>query len=274
MSRWAAVTVPLALVLGFGCTLLTPYPGGEDPAAVLGGGGGFDQGEEQQPLVDPAEDPSIGVTRNLTTVIAHPGSAFPIDLNFDAPGMNVVGGGISFDGSEEVQWTFIEGLDGEPTGNILFGFVVDQGICGEVPNLCHEIKTQQFAVARNDMGDVDGDGEADGEFVVSRPVEVTVVLQCSTCESPSCEELLPEGECQSCGQPEICSSYFERCLDPATNPDVTNEDVLFFEGIFGSNGALWTTPAGCAAGEQACQGAEADAGPDGMECRLGGGEGG
>ena len=74
------------------------------------------------------------------------------------------------------------------------GFVVDEQICGQVPNLCHEIKTEQFAVARNTVGDVDGDGVPDGEFVVSRPVEVTVVLQCSTCESPSCQELLPELE--------------------------------------------------------------------------------
>ena len=121
MSGWAHVTVPLALALGLGCSLLTPYPGGEDPAAVLGSGspnGAFDAGQEQEPLVDPAEDPSIGVTRNVTKVIAHPGSAFPIDLDFDAPGMNVVGGGISFPGSDEVQWTFIEGLEGQETGNI------------------------------------------------------------------------------------------------------------------------------------------------------------
>ncbi|MEM7152460.1 MAG: hypothetical protein AAF799_06425 [Myxococcota bacterium] len=268
MSRLAPVTIPLALCLGFGCTLLTPYPGGEDPAEVLAGsGGGFEGGEGQEPLVDPAEDPSIGVIRNLTKVVAHPGSAFPIDLEFDAPGMNVVGGGISFPGSDEVQWTFIEGLDGETTGNIRFGFVVDQDICGQVPNLCHEIKTQQFAVARNTVGDVDGDGQTDGDFVVSRPVEVTVVLQCSTCESPSCSELLPEDECQSCAQPPVCDDYFARCLDPTTNPDVTDADVAFFEGIFGPSGALWTTPAGCVAGEQACEGAEAD----GTECRLGGG---
>lgn len=276
MTRWAHVMAPSALLLGLvgglGCTLLEPYPGGKDPAAVLagsgGGGGTFDQGEGQEPLVDPAEDGSIGVTRNLTKVVAHPGSAFPIDLDFDAPGMNVVGGGISFPGSDEVQWTFIQGLEGDVTGNIRFGFVVDEAICGQVPSLCHEIKTQQFAVARNTMGDVDGDGKDDGDFVVSRPVEVTVVLQCSTCESPSCQELLPEGECQACSQPEVCQAYFDRCLDPATNPDVTAEDAAFFDGIFGPNGALWTAPSGCVSGEQACLAAEAD----GTECQLGGGD--
>ncbi len=274
MSHWAHVTVPLALALGLGCTLLDPYPGGKDPASVIAGSGGggstFDRGDGQEPLVDPAEDASIGVTRNLTKVVAHPGSAFPIDLDFDAPGMNVVGGGISFGDSDEVQWTFIGDLEGEVTGNIRFGFVVDEAICGQVPSLCHEITTQQFAVARNTKGDVDGDGEDDGEFVVSRPVEVKVVLQCSTCEAPSCQELLPADECQSCGQPEVCQDYFDRCLDPATNPDVSAEDAAFFDAIFGLNGALWTTPSGCVAGEQACTGAEAD----GTECTLGGGAGG
>jgi len=273
MFRPGSIGVPLALALGLGCSLLTPYPGGEDPNAVLGGGGSggtLEGGDQQEPLVDPAVDPSIGVTRNITTVVAHPGSAFPIDLDFDAPGMNVVGGGIRFDGSDEVQWTFIQGLEDEITGNISFGYVVDQEICAQVPNLCHEIQTEQFAVARNTMGDVDGDGVDDGEFVVSRPVEVTVVLMCATCESPSCSDLLPEGECQSCGQPDVCGDYFDRCLDPATNPNVTIEDAAFFEGIFGPNGALWTTPSGCVSGEQACKGAE----EEGMECRLGGGEGG
>ncbi len=273
-SSLAHVSVPLALALGLvGCTLLEPYPGGKEPGAVLAGSGRgdgpFDRGEGQEPLVDPAEDPTIGVTRNITKVVAHPGSAFPIDIDFDAPGMNVVGGGISFNGSDEVQWTFIQGLDGNATGNIKFGYVVDEAICSQVPSLCHEIQTEQFAVARNTKGDVDGDGEDDGEFVVSRPVEVTVVLQCSTCESPSCQELLPEAECQSCAQPPVCQAYFDRCLDPASNPDVSSEDVAFFEGIFGPEGALWTTPSGCVAGEQACEGAEAE----GEECNLGGGEG-
>nr|MCH9683330.1 hypothetical protein [Deltaproteobacteria bacterium] len=277
MSRWAPATIPIALMWGVGCTLLNPYPGGEDPAAVLASGSGesrFDRGDEQEPLVDPAVDPSISVTRNVVKVTAFPGSAFPINLDFDAPNMNVVGGGISFPSDEEVQWTFLEGLEGEATGTVSFGYVVDESICEGVANLCHEIKSKQFAVARNTVGDIDGDGVEDGEFVVSRPVEVTVILKCSTCESPSCQELLPEGECQSCAQPPVCDAYFDRCLDPLTNPDVTLEDVAFFEAIFGFEGALWTTPSACAAGEAACDDAEADAGPDGTECRLGGGDGG
>ena len=88
MSRWAHVSVPLALATAWGCSLLAPYPGGEDPAIVLANGSGdgtFEGGVGQEPLVDPALDDSIGVTRNLTKVTAHPGSAFPIDLDFDAP---------------------------------------------------------------------------------------------------------------------------------------------------------------------------------------------
>jgi hypothetical protein len=265
--------VPLALALGMGCALLEAYPGGGDPAqALIDSSSTFDGGEGQEPLVDPATDSSISVTRNVTQVVAHPGSAFPIDIDFDAPGMNVVGGGIQFPGSNEVQWTFIQGLEGSTTGSIRFGFVVDESVCDEIPKLCHEIATKQFAVARNVTGDVDGDGQMDGEFVVSEAVEVSVILQCSTCESPSCAELLPEGDCSQCAQPLECRDYFEQCLDPINNPDVTDDDVQFFDVIFGTKGALWTTAAGCAAGKNACDEALGEVTPMGeSECSLGGG---
>ena len=266
---WATVAVGIAVPLG--CTLLDPYPGGNNPGEVLAGSvgeGTFDTGELQEPLVDPAIDESINVTRNLESVLAHPGDAFPIDLSFDAQNMNVVGGGIQFPGSNEVQWTFIEGLRGQTLGDIRFGLVVDNDICGEVPNLCHELKTQQFAVAENVVGDVDGDGEDDGQFVVSPPVEVTVVLVCATCESPSCLELLPPGECQQCAQAAECNDYFDLCLDPTVYPDVTDEDVTLFNSIFGPGGVLWSTQDGCALGSNLCEGALSDID---NQCRLGGG---
>ena len=267
---WATVAIAVAVPLG--CTLLDPYPGGNIPGKLLNDSvndNTFDQGSVQEPLVDPAIDDSIRVTRNLTEVLAHPGDAFPIDLRFDAENMNVVGGGIQFPGSNEVQWTFIEGLKGESIGDIRFGFVVEKDICKDVPNLCHELKTKQFAVAENPGGgDVDGDGKDDGSFVVSPPVEVTVVLICATCESPSCLELLPPGECQQCAQSPECGEYFDTCLDPELYPDVTDEDVDLFNGIFGSSGVLWSTRDGCALGENLCGGALADLED---QCRLGGG---
>lgn len=262
----------LALAIPLGCTLLEAYPGGEDPAKILSGSvgeGTFDEGDLQEPLVDPAIDPSISVTRNLTQVLAHPGDAFPIDLSFDARQMNVVGGGIQFPGSNEVQWTFIEGLKGQSLGDIRFGFVVEKEICADIPNLCHELKTKQFAVAENVGGaDVDGDGTKDGSFVVSKPVDVTIILVCATCESPSCRELLADGECQQCGQASECTEYFDTCLDPTIYPEVTNEDVALFNGIFGAEGVLWSTRDGCALGEDLCGGALMDTDD---ECRLGGG---
>ena len=273
MLRRSWVTVAIAIAVPLGCTLLEPYPGGGDPAEILSGSvgsGTFDEGELQEPLVDPAIDDSITVIRTESSVLAHPGDAFPIELKFDATRMNVVGGGIQFPGSNEVQWTFLQGLKGETMGDIKFGFVVENDVCGEVPNLCHELKTKQFAVGENvGGGDVDGDGEPDGMFVVSKPVEVTVVLVCATCESPSCRDLLPPGECQQCTQAPECEDYFAQCLDPEMNPDVTDEDVALFEGIFGPSGVLWSTVDGCALGDSLCD----DALNDPTEvCRLGGGE--
>ena len=276
MSRLTGVTVAAAVGLGVGCSLLTPYPGGEDPAEVLSGSvgdGTFDVGELQEPLVDPAIDDTIGIITNQTLVIAIPGEAFPVDLEFSAENRNVVGGGIQFPGSDEVQWTFIPQLDGEERGNIRFGFVVDSAICQDIPNLCHELVTKQFAVARNTLGDVDGDGEEDGDFVVSPPEEVTVVLVCSTCESPSCQDVLPEGDCQQCTQPSDCVAYEESCLDVEMFPDdVSQEDVDAFRAIFGPDGALWTTLDGCALGTGLCSQALDEFNTE-MSCRLGGGEG-
>lgn len=278
MDRASAVTVPLALLLGIGCALLESYPGGEDPGKALADA--FDPkksimgGDPQEPLVDPAIDDTITVIANIRRVLAFPGEAFLIDLEFSAENSNVVGGGIQFPGSNEVQWTFIQGLEGMDRGAIQFAYVVDTNVCTEVPNLCHLLATNQFAVARNVTGDVDGDGVEDGDFVVSKPADVDVILQCATCESPSCQDVLEAGECSQCGQPAECRQYFEACLDPEVIPGVTQEDVDFFNSVFGPNGALWTSPNGCAAGEALCNGAYDDYVASGMTtCRLGGGGG-
>jgi hypothetical protein len=265
--------VPLALGLGLGCALLEAYPGGEDPGKVLTestGDGSFDRGDNQEPLVDPATDTTISATSEFDQTLAFPGEAFIIDLNFTAQNANVVGGGIRFPGSNEVQWTFIEGLEGETGGEIRFGYVVAADVCSKVPNLCHLLQTEQFAVARNVLGDVDGDGVEDGEFVVSPPAAVDVILNCASCESPSCQELLAVGECQTCNQKAQCQEYFDTCLDPEMFPEVSDDDVDAFNLIFGPNGALWTSRDGCVAGELACENAVAEFMSLG-ECRLGGG---
>ena len=259
MDRGVILSVVIGATAAWGCTLLTPYPGGGSPAGAIsgsrpGGESPFDVGEERTPLVDPATDDSLSVSSNNDPAVAIPGSAFLIDLNFVAPEGNVVGGGIKFPGSDEIQWTFIEGLEGS-TGMdpITFGYVTEVEICEDLPNLCHELVTEQFAVARNVAadGDVDGDGNSDGEFVVSPPVEVRVVLQCATCESQSCLDVLPAGTCQTCAQPEVCQEYYERCLAPG-QPNADSDEAKLFENFLGTNGVLWSTRDGCAQGEVLC----------------------
>ena len=266
----------LACCLSLGCQLLTPYPGGGDPAKAIGQkrpdrGPGIDGGVEQDPLVDPAEDASITVvSRAEEPVLAVPGTAFLIDLDFIAPERNVIGGGIRFPGSDEVQWTFISALeDDHGTVPIQFGYVVAQDVCDGVPNLCHEIETEQFAVARNVAPgqDVDGDGRPDGEFVVSKPANVTVVLLCATCDSKSCQQVLPKGKCQQCGQPQVCRDYYDRCLAEGM-PNAGTKEADLFETFFGTNGVLWTVATGCAAGERACDDAQKDAEVEPDVCEL------
>jgi hypothetical protein len=269
-SRFGSWVVPCFVGA---CQLLTPYPGGGDPAQALGdqGSGSGIEGDRQDPLVDPAIDSNVVVSSNADEpVLAIPGTAFLVDLNFTAPERNVVGGGIRFPGSDEVQWTFINALvDDNGSMPIQFGYVVAQDVCEDVPNLCHEIVTEQFAVARNTApgGDVDGDGSPDGEFVVSRPEPVTVVLMCATCDSKSCQDVLPKGKCQQCVQPQVCRDYYDRCLaEGQPNADTTEADL--FETFFGTNGVLWTVEAGCAAGQQACEDAQENAASEPDVCEL------
>ncbi len=234
--------------LGFGCSLLTPYPGGEDPVlAFLPSNAPGIPGAEG-PLVDPPIDPSVTAESLIDQVVARPGAAFPIHLDFVASNENVVGGGIRFPGSDEVQWTFVEGVNGEPTGEIRFGYVLADEACDDVGNLCHEINTEQFAVT-----------QVGGEFQISEPVDVVVVLQCGTCESASCVDALPDG-CMSCGQPDVCVALYEACFAPGQPGE---DQVQSFNAFLGSDGALWSSDSACAQGEALCQGLL-----DGGSCAL------
>lgn len=272
MQRGFVVYVLGGLAAGVGCGLLTPYPGDGDPAEILAGqdggtnGSPFNTGDPQEPLLDPATDSSVSILSNEDVIIANPGEAFTVDLEFQADNNNVVGGGIQFPGSDEIQWTFIDGLEGESRGRIQFGYVVDANICDQVPPLCHKIETKQFAVARNVTGDVDGDGTQDGDFVVSPAEDVTVVLRCSSCDSPSCREIDElAGECQFCNQPPACQEVFDLCFEEG-RPKFDTDEAEDFERFFGPDGLAWRSGTVCipdedgnTAAEQLCENALVDA---------------
>ncbi len=230
-----------AFVTGLGCSLLLPYPGGGDPAEAFSvdGEGGIPDAEE--PLLDPPTDDSVNVINNLDDiVVAVPGAAFPISINFQAPGENVVGGGIRFEGSDEVQWTLLNGVMGQATGDVDFSYVVAPDACDDVSNLCHEVAAEQFAVT--DVG---------GQFQVSEAIEVTVVLQCATCTSTSCVDILPPGSCQECKQPDSCQMVYDNCYGPGAPFEGTSEENVFLQ-FLGPDGSLWKGAETCVEGEALC----------------------
>lgn len=260
-------TVALATCLTplVGCTLLDPYPGGDDPGDVLGtvtrsNGQSPLTGTAQDPLINPALDASISAVSNREYIIAYPGESFLIELDFVAQNRNVVGGGIQFPNSDVVQWTLLRDLEGETSGTIRFAYVVPEGICDDVANLCHEISTKQFAVGRNvsPSGDVDGDGVTDGDFVVSNPAEVSVVLKCASCDSPSCVDIFPgpggvdrDWSCAACPQPSACAETIDLCFvegRPKYNTEEADNFILFF----GEDGIAWQSRTTCAGGTQLC----------------------
>ena len=260
-QRLLLAELAVGLVVGVGCGLLTPYPGDEDPAGVLGGSGAgvggspFDRGDPREPLIDPAEDQTIQVLSNQQVIIANEGEAFLVDLSFNASKSNVVGGGIQFEDRPEIQWTFLEQLVGQANGDIQFGYVVETGTCARIGNLCRKVSTKQFAVGSNaDNSDVDGDGMADGDFVVSPPAEVDVILRCASCESPSCRELLEDtpGACNYCPQPALCNEVFNLCFAPGSPLEGTDE-ADSFDDLLGPDGLAWKIASSCDEGEALCQ---------------------
>ncbi len=236
------------------CMLLEPYPGGGDPLDVFGDpGAGVSGGDPQDPLVDPPTDEDVSVANLIDQdcpddpkkdcVVALPGTGFPVRLQFIADAANVVGGGIRIKGSQEVQWTLLADVAGKTTGELSFAYVLPSDACDGLPNLCHVIETEQFAVVTTSDG-----------FAVSEAIEVNVVLQCATCSSQSCVDALPPGACKTCTQPDVCDQLGQVCFSPGAPGDGT-EAATIFDAFLDDDGVLWSSDQGCAQGETVCQAA-------------------
>lgn len=236
-----ALAVVSGLGCGLGCGLLLPYPGGGDPLdAFERDDSGIPNAED--PLLDPPTDDSVSVINNLDDIaVALAGASFPVSLNFQAPDRNVVGGGIRFEGSDEIQWTLISKIMGEQTGDVEFVYVVSAEACADVANLCHEVSAEEFVITQRGA-----------EFYVSKPIEISVVLQCATCTSTSCVDVLPPGSCQECGQPDACSMLFDDCYGPGAPWEGTSEANVF-EQFLGPDGSMWKGQHTCAEGEALCE---------------------
>ncbi len=246
-SRGALLALAFAPALA--CGLLVPYPGGGDPLQAFTKAGSGIPGAED-PLIDPPTDDSVAVVSALVASVAVPGAGFPIELEFVAQNSNVVGGGIRLPGSDEVQWTLINGVLGQNAGTLSFSYVLPDDACEGLTNLCHPIQTEQFAVVQDSVTN---------ELRVSEPVEVKVVLQCATCDSDSCiEELTDIGEmqqqavCRTCAWPEACQTLNEQCYAEGA-PFAGTDEAEVYEVFMGPYGILWTSIDGCVSGEQLCE---------------------
>ncbi len=245
-STGLRVGVALAFSMACACVLLEPYPGGGDPGDALAKGQAGPPGMAQDPLVDPPEDPSVMVLNAINCpadpdkgcVLALPGTGFPVHLTFNAPAANVIGGGISVEGSNEVQWTLLGDVSGQTAGDIQFSYLLPDDVCDGIPNLCHVIETKQFAVT--------------SDLKVSKPVVVKVVLQCASCDSASCQQALPANACQECVQPDTCKMLGDVCFAPGKPGENTDAETIY-DAFLDEDGALWSSEMGCAQGEPICQ---------------------
>lgn len=251
MPRYPAMKAHYWLGLGCllslsACQFLEEYPGASssieaqlDQDFQQEGLGPID-GAKMTPLVDPPTDGNV-VVRNLLEAKESvlPGYPFNISLEFLSYAPNVVGGGIRLPGSDEVQWTFLYETP-QTSGAFEFSFVLGPEACQNIPPLCHEFVTEQFAIT-----------QTNGVFAISRAVKVPVVLQCASCQSVSCINLLEAGTCRACGQPDECAAYWDRCF--ARGKPEENSDVApFFDLFMGRDGSLWSTSETCAQGKSIC----------------------
>ena len=271
--RRLAILCSTGLIAGLGCGLLQPYPGDTDPRDLFselgqdgGPGGGVDPsrgtpGQQQpppDPLVDPDTDDSIRAETPNEVVVANPGEAMLLKVEFQALNRNVLGAGIRFEGSDEVQWTLIASLEGEQAGTIEFAYSLPDGLCDDVPNLCHELRAELFAVGRR---------ASDGAFVVSPPArpydgkdmqdrpiyveengapreDIRVVLRCASCDSDTCRDLLG-AECSQCAQPQECAEVFDLCFGPGRPKEDATGEKDIFNASYGPDGLIWRVPGIC-----------------------------
>lgn len=229
-------------ITALSCNLLLPYPGGGAPEeAFRSSGSGFANAEN--PLQNPPIDPSVSVSSELSVSIALPESGFPIRLTYETAEANVVGGGIRISNSEEVQWTLADDSLGQTNGTVELRYIIDELACEGIPNLCHEVITEQFVITQSPTSN---------QLSISSPVTVPVILQCATCESLSCVELIPLSVgCRTCEQPASCAQLYDQCYAPGASEEAS-EAAALFNAFLSQDGTLWTNRGSCIEGEILC----------------------
>ncbi len=136
--------------------------------------------DEGETLQDPAVDDSIELggsagAGGMPSAVM-PGEMVTVSIPFNAPNGNVVAAGIRFGANGPIRTVPVGGAQGQTSGTLQFQMQVPPSVCGDLSQICHDIKCYEFAVT--DAGRV------------SRANINSIAMACGDCDEPSCADLL------------------------------------------------------------------------------------
>lgn len=136
---------------------------------------------EGAPLASPTIDETITVSpvltgTNGTPALVNPGDVIMVQLPFEAMHGNVVGAGMRFGDAGPVRTVPVAGAQGQTSGTLAFSVQVPADICGNLSQICHDIRGYEFAITSTGQ--------------VSRANVTDIAVLCGTCAEPSCDGLL------------------------------------------------------------------------------------
>lgn len=140
---------------------------------------------EGAPLENPTTDSTVVIdaagTMPASMPSLDPGGVGTVSIPFSAMDGNVVGAGIRFGDSGPVRTVPVAGAQGTTAGTLDFNFQLPNDICGDLSNICHDIRCYEFAVT--DVGQV------------SAANIQNVAVLCGDCNEPSCAGLVDPLAC-------------------------------------------------------------------------------
>lgn len=158
--------------------------------------------DEGETLVNPEEDPSVtlGTDGGLGMGTAQAGDNVGVSIPFSSANGDVTAAGIRFGSSGPIRTVNFPNAQGQSQGTMQFQFGIPDDICGNLSNICHDIKCYEFAVTSAGK--------------VSRANINDLAVICGGCDEPSCQGLVDTSTCvddpgSSVGV--ICSGASQSC---------------------------------------------------------------
>lgn len=165
--------------------------------------------DEGETLVDPEEDPSvsIGGGGGLDMDVTEAGDNVSVAIPFSSANGDVTGAGIRFGDSGPIRTVNFPNAQGQSQGTMQFQFGIPDDICGNLSNICHDIRCYEFAVTSAGR--------------VSAANINSLALVCGGCDEPSCQGLIDTAICPddpgtSPGLGVVCSEGGESCPNGKT----------------------------------------------------------